>query len=513
MNNNCFSQKISVFHGIKAPEEGLLVGYGAIIETLALAVPVPNNLALISTKNRKYNTEQWQVFTARHEPKDRLYDQLVFALKYEGVNLLFFKKLFEKLTEAELTTLIQLEPQGQYSHRIWFLYEWLLGKKLAIPDLDKGNFVMLINEELQYASSLSINSSRHRIKNNLPGTIDFCPLIHKTEKLKKYISDDLSGKKSIYLNAIHKDVLQRASAFLLLKDSKASFTIEGENPTTNRAVRWGKAIGQAGSKPLDKDELLRLQQIVIENSRFLKMGFRDEAGFVGEHDRTTGDPIPEHISAKWEDIESLIDGLIATYKYLENSGFNAVLAAAEIAFGFVFIHPFVDGNGRIHRYLIHHILSKMQFAQQGIIFPVSSSILNHIDNYRKVLESYSHPLLDFIEWDTTRSNNVVVLNQTIDFYRYFDATKQAEFLYDCVNDTIENVIPLEVDYLQKYDEMKGYLDDVFQMPDKTVALLIRFLEQNNGLFSKRAKEYEFKALSEEEMTNIESKYKSIFNSK
>ena len=100
------------------------------------------------------------------------------------------------------------------------------------------------------------------------------------------------------------------------------------------------------------------------------------------------------------------------------------------------------------KYLIHHILSKMQFAQQGIIFPISASILNHIDDYRIVLESYSHPLLDFIEWKPTKNHNVEVLNKTIDFYRYFDVTKQAEFLFDCVNDTIVNVIPNEVDYLK-----------------------------------------------------------------
>ncbi len=512
MNSVIISPTASVFDGKKLPEEANLVGYTAIIYSLALSLPIPATISIISKKNKKYSVENFDVYPPIYQPEDTLFKHLVFALKYEGINLLFFKKLFGKISKNEIVEIINKESTGQYSRKIWFLYEWLMNESLDIPDANvKIKYLDLLEPNKQFSVTNGLKSARHRIINNLPGTVDFCPLIFKTDKLKNYIGENLSQKKDAYLNTFHKDVLQRASAFLLLKDSKASFTIEGENPTTNRAVRWGKAIGQAGLKALDKEELLRLQQIVIENSRFLEMGFRKEGGFVGEHERITGEPIPEHISAKKEDIEKLIDGLIATYKKLEEDGFDAVLAAAGIAFGFVFIHPYVDGNGRIHRYLIHHILSKMKFAHQGIIFPVSASILNHIDDYRKVLESYSHSLLDFIEWEKTRSNNVEVLNETIDFYRYFDATKQAEFLYDCVNDTIENVIPQEVTYLQKYDEMKSYLDDVFQMPDKTVALLIRFLEQNQGKLSKRAIEKEFSVLTEFEIKEIERNYELLMN--
>jgi hypothetical protein len=55
--------------------------------------------------------------------------------------------------------------------------------------------------------------------------------------------------KDIYLNNIHKDVVQEPLLFLLLKDSRASFTIENENPGNNRAMRWGK--------PLVKQEVRR----------------------------------------------------------------------------------------------------------------------------------------------------------------------------------------------------------------------------------------------------------------
>lgn len=103
---------------------------------------------------------------------------------------------------------------------------------------------------------------------------------------------------------------------------------------------------------------------------------------------------------------------------------------------------------------------------------------------RKVLETYSQSTLDFIKWKRTADNNIEVLNETIDYYRYFDATAQTEFLFECVESTIDNVIPQEVAYLQKYDAMKTWLDDNFEMPDRKVALLIRFLEQNSGILSK-----------------------------
>jgi Fic family protein len=224
-------------------------------------------------------------------------------------------------------------------------------------------------------------SSRHRIVNNLQATINFCPLIHKTEKLENYINSDLSTKKNNYFSTIQKSVLQRASTFLLLKDSKASFTIEGETPANNLAIRLGKAIGKAGGQDLSEEELNRLQQIIIEDNRFIELGFRKKGGFVGEYDRETTAPLHEHISAKYQDIEQLIDGLIATNQIVKNV-YDEVLSAVVIAFEFAFIHPFENGNGRLHRNIIHHVLAKRKFSQQGIIFPISLSILDQ----RQIIE-------------------------------------------------------------------------------------------------------------------------------
>ncbi|MBC6490397.1 Fic family protein [Flavihumibacter stibioxidans] len=511
MDRNRISQIITVFQERTAPEEGYLVGYGALYLAFDLQVPLPDILALISLKHKQYTTEEWRVFTPRYMPEDSFMGHLTFALKYEGINLGLLKKVFGKKTPEDMIQMITEEPTGQYSRRIWFLYEWLMGVQLDVPDLTTGNYVDLVDETIQFASHATEISKRHRIRNNLPGVKDFCPMVMKSPLMKAYLDRDLSQQIKKIIGKIHPDVMARTAAFLLLKDSKASYAIEGERPPQNRAQRWGRAIGQAGQKQISREELIRLQQMVIDNPRFTKMGFREQEGFVGEHDRRNGTPIPDHIAARWKDLTSLMDGLIATNQKMENDkSFDAVLAAAMIAFGFVFIHPFVDGNGRIHRYLIHHVLLRKEYVSKGIIFPVSAIILERLEEYRRVLESFSTPRLDLIEWKAAENNNVEVLNDTIDLYRYFDATKQVEFLYGCVQQTIEKTIPEEVAYLEKYDLMKDYLDNLFEMPDNMVALLVRFLEQGKGMLSNRAKAREFKELTEEEVAAIENKYQEIF---
>ena len=83
-----------------------------------------------------------------------------------------------------------------------------------------------------------------------------------------------------------------------------------------------------------------------------------------------------------------------------------------------------------------------------MVFPVLAAILDKIDEYRDVLETYSKRLLPCIRWVPTREGNVLVQNDTADFYRFFDATPLAEFLYSCVKQTIEIDLPDETQFLE-----------------------------------------------------------------
>ena len=506
------SRSVTAFHGFSILDMGTpLAGYAALIAIHNLSVPAPDYLCAIGSKHKREEIGRWRIFTPRHNPEDSLFGHLTFALKYEGIDLAVLNALFKAIRPEDITAIVRSEPTGGYSRRIWFLYEWLMDKRLDIEDVKQGNFVVLVNEVLQYPGP-SRDSRRHRVRNNLPGTRDFCPLIRRTEKLDRYIALNLSQVAIDHIGRTHPGLLSRAAAFLLLKDSKASYVIEGENPPYNRVERWGRIIGEAGKTKLSIEELEHLQTMVIADQRFTLLGLRIEGGFVGDHDRVTGMPIPHHISARADDLDRLLKGWLETYHLLGDSDYDAVLTSVLIAFGFVFIHPFEDGNGRIHRYLFHHILAEKNFVSRGLVFPVSAVILERIDQYRELLEHYSAPRLELINWRPTDKGNVEVLNETIDLYRYFDATRQAEFLFECVEETINKTLPEEVDYLSKYDLMNDFVRNYIDMPDKLIDLLIRFLSQNNGKFSKRALDKEFSALTKQEVKVIENRFEEIFDS-
>jgi hypothetical protein len=456
------------------------------------------------------SSEQWLLVTNRQALPTDLAGHLDFALKHEGVNLSVLSALFRVAPKKELEDWISAAPGGANTRRIWFIYEWLTGEKLNVPPVPKIRAVPMIDRSKQFGLEGGKRSSRHSVIDNLPGTREFCPLVRRTEKLAAFEALGFDRLAREVVGRTHPDVVTRAAAFLLLKDSKSSFFIEKERPTAKLAARWAQAIAEAGSRPLTVEELERLQKIVIADARFVRLGLRKIGGFVGEHDRDTREPIPDHVSARWEDLTSLMNGLVSYSSRATTDKVDPVTTAAVLAFGFVYIHPFEDGNGRIHRWLFHHVLCAAGYNPPGVAFPISSAIYKRLDEYRRVLESYSRPLLQFIDWRPTADGNVEVLNETADYYRYFDATRHAEFLYECVQQTVERDLPDEVAYLQAYDTFSAQVLNIVDMPNRKVDLLHRFLEQNNGSLSKRVREMEFHLLTDSEATAIEEAYANAF---
>lgn len=504
-----FSDAVSVFREMRLPEPAVPAGYAALIEAYDLRVPHPLTMCAIGARHKVYEAENWRIYTPRHAPAATLEGHLTFALKYEGLDLAVLKRLFQAVEPSDIETMIAAKPTSAYMRRVWFLYEWLLGQALDLPDAKSGTYADIVDTKMQWAGK-GTTSTRHRVRNNLPGTSDFCPMVRRSDTLDQFVQMKLDAQAQAIIGKISGSLLARTAAFLLLKDSKSSYAIEGEAPPHDRIQRWGKAIGEAGKYPLNEAEFLRLQQIVLgKDNRFIKMGFRKNGGFVGEHEQDTRMPLPDHISARPEDLPDLVRGMIA-FDQDHAPDLDPVIAATILAFGFIYIHPFEDGNGRIHRYLIHHTLSARGFNPPGLVFPVSAAILDRIFDYRAVLESYSKRALPHIDWRPTAKMNVEVLNDTGDFYRFFDATPQAEFLFQCVERTITHDLPEEADFLRRYDLFRSGIEARVDMPASMIDLLFNFLKQNNGQLSKRARRAEFSMLTDVEAADFAAIYQKIF---
>lgn len=499
----------SVFRDRRVPEGVNLCGYAALVHAFDLDAPLPNVLRGSNTTFAAKSADGWQLYSPRHRPESSFSGHLTFALRYEPVDLLILNRLFRAAGPGRVAEMVRAAPTGQYARRAWFFYEWLTGTLLDLPDVGAGGYADALNPELQIAA-VPKNSQRHRIRNNLPGTPAFCPLITRTQDLNAYLSRDMAQEAAAVIRPISKDLTARAAAFMLLSDSRSSFAIEGEDPPHDRLQRWGQAVAQAGRNPLSEGELKRLQKLVIADARFMQMGYRNEGGFIGEHVRETGAPIPEHLSARPDDLQNLMGALI-DFANAPPNGLNPVIAAAMIAFGFVYIHPFEDGNGRIHRYLIHHQLAASGFNPSGLVFPVSSAFLSRIPEYQETLRSHSSRILPFIQWRETATHNVEVLNETADYYRYFDATPHAAFLFSCVAQTIEYDLPKEIRFLECHDRFRRGIERKLDLPERRFGLLFRFLRQNKGRMSQRVREREFSALTEQECAWIEAVYNEAFN--
>ena len=195
---------------------------------------------------------------------------------------------------------------------------------------------------------------------------------------------------------------------------------------------------------------------------------------------------------------------------LRTTAVDAVIHAAVIAFGFVYVHPLEDGNGRLHRCLIHHVLAERGFAPPGLVFPVSSVMLDRIEDYRAMLQAHSGPLMPFIEWRPTPQRNVEVLNDTGDLYRYFDATSAAEFLYACVQRTIETDLPKEIAWLRAHDAAMRQIMDRVEMPDRLAQDFIMFVRQNGGQLSKAHRTGVFAELTDTEVASLEDAVRDAF---
>jgi hypothetical protein len=489
-------------------------GYAALIERLGLHV-IPHwhesSVATGGGTHRIHATGDIvrQTYTPRYWPGEGLGDHLEFALKYDGTNLAVLASVFRAIDAAEFTTYVQSRPTGKYARRLWYLYELITGQRLPIKDLARGSYVDLLDPEAYYTARPARQVRRQRINDNLLGDGRFCPTIRRTEALRRFEAVNFRERCQKVVAAYPPELLKRALSYLYTKETKSSFEIEHINPDANRTERFIALLQMAEKEDFcDKPHLIDLQNRIVD-ARFAAADYRKTQNYVGETVAVNRERV--HFACpKPGDLLDLMAGLIAAHLRMAEDGVHPVVHAATVAYGFVFLHPFEDGNGRIHRFLIHNVLARRGFTPQGLMFPVSAAMLKNPADYDASLEAFSRPLMPLVEYSLDDEGRMTVHNDTAVWYRYIDMTPQAEAMFAFIEETIDTELADELAFLANYDRTKAALQAIVDMPDRQIDLFIRFCLQNHGQLSANKRASHFSILSDDEVARMEQAVRAAY---
>ncbi len=484
------------------------IGYSRLIQTYQLPARPLVRLALIdsSVNGRKTTTSgdfELLRFESKYRPPHTLVGDMQFALRYEGINLEVLALLFAATGQNELDTWLASQPESRFARRAGYLYQWLTGNQLTAAAPPKAAYIPILDEKLQFGFSGGARNAKFRVIDNLPGNRQFCPLVRKTEYLQGMVRKDLKQRTQETLARYDRDLLRRAAAFLYLKETHSSFEVEREKPSADRARRFADLLREAESgTPLSQSRLAQLQNAVVD-ARFHEFSYRRQQNWIGQDlgHRQKVDFVP----ARPEDVSELMNGLVEFSEALRAKpvGMDPVVAATSLAFGFVFIHPFMDGNGRLHRYLIHEVLSSSGFTPKGIVLPVSAVILANLDKYVHALEGFSRPLQARTRYNPDAPQAPATGNDAL-YFRYFDLTEQASFMYWALERTVEHDLEQEITFLLGFDTARSRLGRMLDWPAHSLDLFIRLVHRNGGTLSKTKHQSHFGWMTDDEVTRCEA---------
>ncbi len=465
-----------------------LAGYAHLVKQHAIEAPALLHASSIDDISARRSVTIGmtveETFPVSYDPGDSDVDHLIFALKYDGVDLAVLRRLFAKIDREQLMSRIEAQPTSKYIRRLFFLFERLTGEKLVIADLSKGSYTPALDPD-EYFVAAGRPVARYRVTDNLPGDAGFCPMVRRTAKLAAASAKDLGRRVRQITGAVDPLLLTRAISFLYTKETRSSFAIEHEEIEAGaRMERFLAQLATAGERPLDSESSLTELQRAFVDPRYAEDGFRRAGArevYVGET-RVFGEKV-HHVGARSASTPELMAAW-ARMRPVEGPG-GPVVEAACRSFAFVFIHPFGDGNGRIHRLLLHNVLALRAYLPPRLVVPISAVLLADPDGYDRALESVSRRIIPLVDYKLDADGELTIRNDTDDLYRYPELTAVCEATFEWLERAIEKDLVAELDFLRRFDEVRARMREVVEMPDRKEQNFIKICLANRGRLSAR----------------------------
>ena len=212
-------------------------------------------------------------------------------------------------------------------------------------------------------------------------------MVRKTPALVALVDKDILGQAQAFAESVGDVMLERTLTWAYLSETEGSFAIEGEALNENKTAAFAALLRQAHKQqPLTEELLVEWQNAAISNPFDKAVQFRTEQNRLQKDAR--GAAGVSYVPPAPELAVELMEGLMQ----LANQRpplLDALVHAAVVSFAFVFIHPFMDGNGRLSRFLVHHCLGQSGRLPPQFLLPISVAMKKHEAKDMVGVDSYN----------------------------------------------------------------------------------------------------------------------------
>jgi len=467
------------------------VGYAHLHEALNIRALVPKRTAMVKPVTRITLIGDCLAVPQTVAPaQGSTLEHILFALKHEGVNLGILAQALETVAAEQMLAELAKSPNGVFIRKACFLWESFTGQQLEYQVPVRGSVVALFDPKL-YVTGPAIRNSRWRVDFNGLGSLRYCATVERTAELQALLDLDIIGRARAFMATLPPEMMDRAINWAYLHETRDSFAIEKEEPSEEKSRRFVHLLRQAHEQTeLSEDYLVELQNSTVSNPFDKAVLFRHEQNHL--HNGLRGAAGVSYVPPAPDLCRELMEELMRFANHSARQ-VDPLVAAAVVAFGFVFLHPFMDGNGRLSRFLIHQTLCHSGALQNGLLLPVSVAMKHEESGYLEALKGFSKPAREF--WNVTWLDADQMAFEFVghpSIYRYWDATQCVEFTLQMARRALEVELREETQFLERYDVLVKAVNDRFDVRGSDLSKLVMMCLDNDGKVSKnRRKQFQY----------------------
>lgn len=484
------------------------IGYKLLIDQLglrAVSLPCPANVRPV-TRIEKIGQVLAVPQGLAPDSGDML-GNILFALKHEGVNLAVLAQALPCIPAQELEQAFQAAPNGIYLRKACYLWESFTGRELRQHAQIKVGYSTLFEPD-KYVTMPGPRIQKWRIEFNGLGDLTYCATVERTPELTELLENDILGRARDFIESLPPEILDRAINWAYLHETRDSFAIEREAPSEDKSRKFIQLLRQAHEgRDLSEDYLVELQNAVINNPFDKAAAFRHEQNYLS--DGTQGAAGVTYLPPPPDLCRELMESLMR-FANEAPTKIDPLVAAGVISFGFVFNHPFMDGNGRLSRFLVHQALCRAGALSNGLVLPVSVAMKREERRYLDTLLAFSRPARTMwdVRWIDAGQFDFSFIGSEY-AYRFWDATQAAVFTLQMANLALEEGLQKETTFLACYDAVYRAVDQRFDVRGSDLAQLVMMCLTNDGMVSNnRRKQFKY-SVPEAVFDFIEQTAKSV----